>query len=60
MTDLVRRPVGHPLPSFRGFGHYHESYRKTDSWLISSVYLSRLLKIEFPRVVTPPEDGDDT
>jgi len=49
MTDLVQRPVNDPLPSFRGYGHYHESYQKMDSWLISSVYLSRLLKIEFPR-----------
>jgi hypothetical protein len=55
MTDLVRRPVDHPLPSFSGFGHYHESYRKVDSWLISSVYLSRLLKIEFPCAATPLE-----
>jgi hypothetical protein len=48
MTDLVLRPLGHPLSSFTGYGHYHEEYRKDDEWRIASVYLSRLLKIERP------------
>lgn len=49
MTDYVLRPPGHRFPSFRGYGHYHETYRKEDQWLISSVVLSRLLRIDLPR-----------
>lgn len=48
MTDLLERPPGHPLPSFTGYGHYYEEYRKDDEWRIASVYLSRLLKVEHP------------
>ncbi len=48
MTDLLERPLGHPLSSFTGYGHYHEEYRKEDEWRIASVYLSRLLKVERP------------
>ncbi len=48
MTDLLERPVGHPLSSFTGYGHYHEEYRKEDEWRIASMYLSRLLKVEHP------------
>jgi hypothetical protein len=51
MTDLLQRPLGHPLPSFTGYGHYHEEYRKEgDEWRIASVYLSRLLKIAHPNL----------
>jgi hypothetical protein len=48
MTDLLERPLGHPLSSFTGYGHYFEDYRKEDAWRIASVYLSRLLKVEHP------------
>jgi hypothetical protein len=48
MTDLLERPLGHPLSSFTGYGHYFEEYRKEDAWRIASVYLSRLLKVEHP------------
>ncbi len=48
MTDLLERPVGHPLSSFTGYGHYHEHYRKEEAWRIASVYLSRLLKVDHP------------
>jgi hypothetical protein len=48
MSDLLERPVGHPLSSFTGYGHYHEKYRKDDEWRIASVYLSRLLKVDHP------------
>jgi len=50
MTDLLQRPLGHPLSSFTGYGHYHEEYRKEGEWRIASVYLSRLLKIEHPNL----------
>jgi hypothetical protein len=50
MTDLLQRPPGHPLSSFSGYGHYHEDYRKEGEWRIASVYLSRLLKIEYPNL----------
>ena len=50
MTDLVERPLGHPLSSFTGYGHYHEEYRKDTDWRIASVYLSRLLKVERPNI----------
>jgi hypothetical protein len=48
MTDLLERPLGHPLSSFTGYGHYYEEYRRDDEWRIASVYLSRLLKVEHP------------
>ena len=50
MTDVLERPLGHPLSSFTGYGHYHEEYRKEHEWRIASVYLSRLLKIEHPNL----------
>jgi hypothetical protein len=42
MDDLVERP-GSPFPSFRGYGHYHERYRKMgDRWKIAASRLTRL------------------
>jgi uncharacterized protein (TIGR02246 family) len=40
MEDQLRFPDGREL---RGYGHYHETYRKQDgTWLISSSKLTRL------------------
>jgi hypothetical protein len=44
LFDLVRRGPGSPFPSWRGYGHYHEEYRKEEGvWRISSLRLTRLL-----------------
>lgn len=40
MEDIVEDPDGRIL---RGYGHYHERYRKEDNtWRIASLYLTRL------------------
>jgi hypothetical protein len=42
MEDLLRWPAG-PVRSLRGFGHYHDTYVKTDAgWRIQSTSLTRL------------------
>ncbi|MCK9902845.1 DUF4440 domain-containing protein [Parafrankia colletiae] len=46
MEDRVRFPDGTDLT---GYGHYHETYTKTDStWQISSLTLTRL-RVDFAR-----------
>jgi hypothetical protein len=41
MSDLVERPEAGRV--YRGFGHYHERYRRTaDGWCISELHLVRL------------------
>lgn len=43
LFDLVRRAPGSPYPSWKGYGHYHEEYRKEDGkWKICSLRLTRL------------------
>jgi len=43
MEDHLRWPEGAPLAALHGFGHYHETYRKTpDGWRIASMRLTRL------------------
>ncbi|HWD03493.1 MAG TPA: nuclear transport factor 2 family protein [Kribbella sp.] len=43
MVDLVETPEGHDLPSFVGYGHYRDEYRRTAGrWQISRLGLSRL------------------
>lgn len=43
MFDFVEMPPDSDRPSFRGFGHYVEEYRKVDGqWLISSLRLTRI------------------
>lgn len=43
MEDMLRWPEGAPLTSLHGYGHYHETYRKTThGWRIASTRLSRL------------------
>jgi hypothetical protein len=43
MEDVLRWPPGAAVKTLHGYGHYHESYRKTaDGWRIQSSRLSRL------------------
>ena len=43
MYTVVRRPAGSPYPSFKGFGRYHERYRRVDGeWRIHEVILERI------------------
>jgi hypothetical protein len=44
LEDILRTPTGEPFGIFRGYGHYHEQYRKVDGhWQISSLKLTRLM-----------------
>lgn len=48
MSDLIERPETGQI--YRGFGHYHESYRHSpDGWRISEFELVRLLEYRFHR-----------
>lgn len=50
MTDLLRFPVG-PVREIRGYGHYHEGYRRNDAaWRITTLKLTRLLVDTVPSV----------
>ncbi len=43
MEDMLRWPVGSPIKSMHGYGHYHETYEKTGGqWLIKTITLTRL------------------
>jgi hypothetical protein len=43
MEDLLSFPEDSPVTRLHGFGHYHESYRRTESgWRIASMRLTRL------------------
>jgi hypothetical protein len=43
MEDVLRWPPGGQISAMRGYGHYHESYRKVGGrWLIESLRLTRL------------------
>ncbi len=45
MEDVVEwpSPEGAPRSGFRGYGHYHETYRKVEgSWRIATLELTRL------------------
>ena len=43
MEDVPRWPTGAAVKTLHGYGHYHETYRKTeDGWRIQSSRLSRL------------------
>lgn len=44
MTDVLRAGEGAPFRTVRGYGHYHEEYRKTgEEWKISHLRLTRLI-----------------
>ncbi len=46
MEDELWWPEGSPLKHLHGYGHYHESYRRTeDGWRISAMTLTRLHRI---------------
>jgi hypothetical protein len=43
MTDLLRFAEDSPIREIRGYGHYHETYRKLDGrWVIQTNTLSRI------------------
>lgn len=43
MEDHLWWPDGAPITSLHGYGHYHETYRKTsDGWRIATLRLTRL------------------
>ena len=43
MEDVLRWPEGAAVKTLHGYGHYHETYRKTDEgWRIQSSKLTRL------------------
>jgi len=43
MEDVLKWPEGAAVKTLHGYGHYHETYRKTDDgWRIQSSRLSRL------------------
>jgi len=44
MTDILRAGEGAPFRTVRGYGHYHEEYRRVDGeWKIARLRLTRLL-----------------
>lgn len=44
MTDVLRAGDGAPFRTVRGYGHYHETYRKVGGeWKIATLRLTRLL-----------------
>jgi hypothetical protein len=43
MEDELWWPEGSPIKYMHGYGHYHESYEKTDrGWVIKTIRLTRL------------------
>lgn len=43
MADIIRAPEGAPFREMRGYGHYHETYRRIDGeWRIATLRLTRL------------------
>ena len=50
LEDQLWWPEGGPLRHMHGFGHYHETYEKTEAgWRIKSMTITRL-----HRLVDPP------
>jgi ketosteroid isomerase-like protein len=46
LEDQLWWPEGGPLRHMHGFGHYHETYEKTDDgWRISSMTITRLHRL---------------
>jgi hypothetical protein len=43
MEDHLWWPAGSPITSLHGYGHYHETYRKSsEGWRIATLTLTRL------------------
>jgi SnoaL-like domain len=43
MQDILRFPSGGPIEEIRGYGHYHETYRRIGGrWVIQTTTLKRL------------------
>ena len=43
MEDKLRWPEGSPVRTMHGYGHYHETYERTDDgWRIKTITLTRL------------------
>ena len=44
LEDVLRPPSGAPFALFRGYGHYHERYRRIDGvWHIAALKITRLM-----------------
>jgi hypothetical protein len=44
LADILRTPTGEPFRLFRGYGHYHEEYRKVGGhWRIARLTITRLM-----------------
>jgi len=53
LEDQLWWPEGGPIDHLHGFGHYHETYEKTDAgWQIKSLTITRL-----HRLLEPPPPG---
>jgi ketosteroid isomerase-like protein len=49
LEDRLWWPEGGPFSSMHGFGHYHETYEKTDAgWRIKSLRITRLHRLLEP------------
>jgi ketosteroid isomerase-like protein len=49
LEDQLWWPEGGPFTSMHGFGHYHETYEKTDAgWRIKSLRITRLHRLLEP------------
>ncbi len=49
MEDMLWWPENGPLRHMHGYGHYHETYRRTpDGWRIASMTLTRLHRLLEP------------
>jgi uncharacterized protein (TIGR02246 family) len=62
MMDYLTFPGGGPARGFRGYGHYHETYRRLDGeWRIARLRLDRLRIDPLPGGLPAGEDvGDAT
>jgi len=55
MEDKLRWPEGSPVRTMHGYGHYHETYERTDDgWRIKTITLTRLrVDTELSRRIEP-------
>ena len=55
MEDKLRWPEGSPVRTMHGYGHYHETYERTDEgWRIKTITLTRLrVDTELSRRIEP-------